>query len=403
MPLRIRPSTQEERKQVLTKIILNKTNKVSKIADNSVLAGTADGVAKIAGKAEKDIILAFTRLYPESASGIQLDESSLVFGVSPRFTASGSSTYLLLRGDVGTVYPQSTTTFVGRSGVEFELEQDVTIPSFGFTYAKVRSIDSGIETNIDPGDIDTVNPQPTGHQFVTNEYQATGGKGSEDDLTFRRRIQEGANILATQTLSRLEQAFILINPNVLRVFNQGLNAQGQIRMAIATQNGINLNASELDDLLKNGERFFALTELKPFGTQTYGIELVNIDWQPIDISFRIELFPSFNLDEVRKNIQVRISKYLDFRKWIPGEDVVEWDDLLGIVKSTRGVKYVADQNFFPRFDIPTDRNKLPRLRGFRMLSLQGNLLSTSANNFNPVFFPNQADFSFQQTALRTIT
>ena len=173
-------------------------------------------------------------------------------------------------------------------------------------------------------------------------------------------------------------------------------------MDIATQNGVDLSNQELADILTRGERFFGLTELRPFGAQSFGVVLQNVTYQPIDISFRVELFNDANSDAVRKDIQVAIAKYLDFRSFKSGEQKVEWDDLLSIVKRTRGVKYVPDQFFYPSQDIPTDNRKLPRLRGFLMLSLTGGVISSFNGVLSPVFYPQEADFSFQATVLRTI-
>ena len=200
----------------------------------------------------------------------------------------------------------------------------------------------------------------------------------------------------------LEQVFMKINNNVLRVFYQGINAQGQLILAIVTQNGIDLNQGELDDILSKGSHYFSLIELRPYGRESYGISLKNIEWQYIDISFRAELLQSANIDNVRKDIQNAISKYMDFRYWVSGEQKVEWDELIQIVKGIQGVKYVPDQFFFPNNDVGTDPNKLPRLRGFRMLNLDGAIVIDLQGGINATFYPNIADFSFQQTILTTI-
>jgi hypothetical protein len=402
MALNIKPSTSQERKALFLETLLNKTTKVSKISDNSVLAGVSAGVSKIAGKAEKDIVIAVSRLFPDSAYGSQLDQVAQDFGIAPRFEASESSTFLRLVGEVGTSYLTNTHVFSGNEGVDFQLENDVVIGAAGFTYAKVRSVDSGIKTNVDSATINRVTPIPIGHSFVTNEYAAMGGRDTESDDLFRRRIKQGSNILATGTLAMLEQVFMLINNNVLKIYYRGINSSGKIVLSILTQNGIDLSVSELDEILDRGANFFSLTELKPFGSQSYGIVLENVSYQPIDISFRCELFPSFNPDDVRKEIQTKISKKLDFRYFLPGRDRIEWDDLLDVVKTTRGIKYVADQYFYPNQDQATDPNKVPRLRGFLMLDLTGVVISSLNGVLSPVYYPQAADFQYQSSVLRTI-
>ena len=400
--LNIKPSTVESRKQIYMQTLLNKTDKVSKVSDNSVLNAHAYGVAKVSGKAEKDIVLAMSKLFPDLATGDQLDQVSDNFGVASRFAASESSTSVLVVGAPDTEYLAGVHTFESKSGIQFTLEENTTIGAEGFSYAKVRSIDVGVKTNVEPNTITKVSPEPTGHSYVINEYYAQFGRDIESDSLFRTRIKEGNNISANRTISMLEQVFMKINSNVLRVFYQGLNNSGQLRLAIVTQNGIDLNQNELDTLLEKGGQYFSLTELKPYGRQSQGIELKNIEWQYIDVSFRAEVRQDVSIDVIRKNIQIAIAKYMDFRYWKPGVQKVEWDELLQIVKNVNGVKNVPDQYFYPNNDVATDMNKLPRLRGFRMLSLTGAIVIDLQGSVNAEFYPNVADFALQQTVLTTI-
>lgn len=402
MALNLVPTNQKDRALIFIKTFLNNTNLVTKVTDHSVLDAIAQGVSKVAGKAEKDVALALSTLYPDNTYGNNLDICADTFGIAPRFGASQSSTYVRLVGNVGTTYLQSTNIFTSKDGIQYTLEADTIIGNHGYTYAKVRSISIGEKCNVLAGSINDVNPKPAGHKYVINEYRASGGRDIEDDDTFRHRIKDGPNVLATHTIAMLEQTFMKINNNVLRLFAQGINDQSQIRIAIVTQNGIDLTQSELDHILLLGNGFFGLSQLKPYGKQTYGLVLKNIEWQPIDISFRVELYSNYNVDEVRAEIQLRISKYLDHRIWQPGAQKVEWDNLLEIVKNTPGVKYVPDNFFYPNIDLQTDKNKLPRVRGCLMLDTNGALISGVTNQFNPVYYPQTADFSYQQTVLNSI-
>ena len=96
---------------------------------------------------------------------------------------------------------------------------------------------------------------------------------------------------------------------------------------------------------------------------------------------------------LEKKIQIQIAKYER------GRTKIEWDDLLQIVKSVNGVKYVADQEFFPRTDITISDNKVPRLRGFRMLDLVGNIIQNKQGTLTPTFFPSNPSFSLLQSVL----
>lgn len=402
MALNIRPQSSLERKLLFIESVLNSTDKISKVSEESILAGIGEGVSKIAGKTEKDIILAVSQLFPDSAFGSQLDQVAKNFGIADRFGALGSSTYVRLTASPGTIYLANTHFPKSTSGIQFEFEEDITVGSLGFTYAKVRSLQTGLQTKVPALTISQLTSKPTGHINIVNEVAADGGRDIESDEIFRIRIKDGANILARGTLAMIEQVFMAINPKILKVFHQGTNLQGKVVLAIATQNGMDLSGAELDQLLSQGGEFFALTEHKPFGTNFYGIELRNIEYQPVDVSFRVALDGSVDPDTYRQNVQIAIAKYLDFRFFDASKQKIEWDNLLEIAKSTKGARYVPDQYFYPRTDVGVNTYKLPRLRGFLMLDMNGAVISNFSGTLSPVFYPNIADFSLQSTVLQLI-
>jgi hypothetical protein len=396
------PTSSEQRKQLFLEILFNKTTRINKVTNNSVLNAIAYGNGKVSGKAEKDIAIALSQLFPDTAFSSQLDQVAANQGVSTRFGASQSSGFVRVVGDPGTNYIPGTHIFTHQDGYQFSVEENVIIGDAGYSYVKLRSVDVGTNLNVLPNTITNVNPTPIGHFYCTNEWNFQYGRNVESDLNYRQRIKDGPNLLARGTISMLEQVFMSINSNILRVKYQGSNSNGQLRIAIITQNGIALNSAELNELLSRGERYFNFSELRPYGKKYYGIDLINIDYQPIDISFRCNINPSANIDEVRIFIQTQIAKYLDPRYFNPSTERVEWDRLLQITQSAPGMDYVPDQYFYPRVDLAVDRNKIPRLRGFAMLNMQGNIIVNLTGTLNPVYYPNQADFSYQSTVLRNI-
>jgi hypothetical protein len=399
MSINIKPSTHIERKLLFIETLLNTTDKLSKISEDSVLAGVASGIAKVAGKAEKDIAVAVSTMFPSTAFAEQLDVCAQTFGIAPRLGAIGSATYVRISAAPGTQYLVNTHTFKSTSGISFKLAENITIPAIGFAYAKVQSVETGLTSNVDPLSITTVTPEPVGHLNVVNEYRADGGRDVESDEMLRRRIKYGANILARGTLSMLEQVFISINPKVLKLFYEGHNDNGKLVIAVQTQNGADLTDSELNQLLTGSKEYFTLTELQPYGSNYIGIVLKNVTYGAVDISFRVQLNPAYNSDEIRKKIQVAISKYLDPRFFDSVRQKVEWDNLLDIVKNTAGVDYVPDQYFFPRSDVSFYGAVIPRLRGFLMLNLQGAIISDYRGNLSPEFYPNEINQAYWSTVL----
>lgn len=382
-------------KNLFIEMFLDKTAKVSNVADGSVVNATAFGVAKVAQKAMKDIAIKEAQIFPDTATGAYLDKAAALYGVSPRKGALGSSTYIRVSADPGTVYDTSVT-FVNKNGIRFQVDEALTVGESGYGYVKVRSINAGYSTNVPPNSITNVSPQPQGHIECTNEYYAIGGRDSEDDETFRIRIKNNLNILSKNTIEYWTQTLSNIDDRVLKVMSAGLDEKGIYNLYIVSQNGIFFTEEELDTLLESAQGYFGISELNIEG-KAVGIGIKNIDWFYVGsergLDFRVQLQPDYDVATVRQNIQVNLTKYLDFRFWTPGK-IVEWDDLLDIVKKTDGVKYVPDEYFFPYYDQQVPANQLPRIKGFVMRDQDGNILYDSDSNLSPLFYPSEPEDLF---------
>jgi uncharacterized phage protein gp47/JayE/uncharacterized membrane protein len=382
-------------KNLFIEMFLDKTVKVSNVADGSVVNATAFGVAKVAQKAMKDIAIKEAQIFPDTATGAYLDKAAALYGVSPRKGALGSSTYIRVSADPGTVYDTSVT-FVNKNGIRFQVDEALTVGESGYGYVKVRSVNAGYSTNVPPNSITNVSPQPQGHIECTNEYYAIGGRDSEDDETFRIRIKNNLNILSKNTIEYWTQTLNNIDDRVLKVMTAGLDEKGIYNLYIVSQNGIFFTEEELDTLLESVQGYFGISELNIEG-KAVGIGIKNIDWFYVGsergLDFRVQLQPDYDVATVRQNIQINLTKYLDFRFWTPGK-IVEWDDLLDIVKKTDGVKYVPDEYFFPYYDQQVPANQLPRIRGFVMRDQDGNVLYDSDSNLSPLFYPAEPEDLF---------
>lgn len=89
-------------KNLWVETFLNKTDKVSDITDNSVLNAAAYATAKVAQKAIKDVAIVEAQIFPETAAGDYLDRAASLFGVTARYGALGSSTYIRVYAEPGT-------------------------------------------------------------------------------------------------------------------------------------------------------------------------------------------------------------------------------------------------------------------------------------------------------------
>ena len=375
-------------KNLWIEMFLNKTDKVSNIADGSVLNAVAFGTAKVAQKAIKDIAIVEAQIFPTSATGTYLDKSAALFGVSPRKQALGSSTYIRVYAEPGTLY-EVGTTFISKNGIRFIVDKPFTVDNSGYGYVSVRSVITGSATNVEANSITQVSPRPLTHIECTNEYAAIGGRDYEDDETFRNRIINYNNRLSEETVESWTQIFQDLDDRILKVMNVGLGEDGKTHIYLVTQNGSFFTDDELEELLEKATPYFGLTELNLSG-ESVGIVLENAKWMYVGgeqgVDFRVELSPNTDIADARKNIQIAMTKYLDFRFWEAGK-VVQWDDLLQVVKTAEGVKYVPDEYFFPYFDEEVPLNMLPRIKGFRMRDLEGNILYDSGSSLSNIFYP----------------
>lgn len=390
----------EELKNMFLEILLNKTDKINDVGAESVLNGIAYGCAKLGQKCLVNQSIVEGHIFPDIAYGSYLDRLAQIRGVAPRFGASPSSTYVRLMADEGTVYFSQGTTLTSISGITFELAEDVTIGVNGYAYALVRSQQSGLNTNVDPLSINTINPIPTGHIAVTNEYRATGGRDAEDDELFRQRIKDSVNQLSRTTLSYIEQVLMKINPNVLRVYKGAIDASGRLNLIVVSVNGQNFTEAEFNEMLNRSAEYLSLSDILRTDTE-YTLKLNNVDWYFIDVDFRVDIDPAYDYDQVRREIQIQMSKLFDYRYWKDG-DKVEWEDMLYSAKNVSGVRYVPDTHFYPQHDINIPRYRIPRIRGYVMRDLDGNVIDDNNGVLSDIFYPNTEDVAYQSSVLMTL-
>lgn len=390
----------QELKQIFLEVLLNKTDKITDIGEDSVLNGIAFGCAKLAQKCLVNQSIIEGHIFPDTAYGVYLDSLAAIRGVAPRFGASGSSTYVRLNGDENTYYDKDVVVLRATNGVEFELEESVRLDINGFAYAKVRSLSVGSNTNVDPLTINKITPVPRGHYSVTNEYRANGGADEESDALFRQRIKDSVNQLSRNTMSYLEQVFMKINPKVLRLHKGGISSDGKFNLIVVAVNGQDFSQAEFDELLSLSEEYLSLGDLL-MESSDFSLALQNVDWLPVDIDFRVNIDPAYDVDTVRKEIQIQMNKLFDYRYWKYG-DKVEWEDLMYVVRNVAGVRYVPDTHFYPNADINVPRYRLPRVRQFVMRDLDGNVIEDNQGVLSDVYYPNEIEENYTASVLSGI-
>ena len=393
-------TTVEELKQIFTEILLNKTDKISDVSNESVLNGIAYGCAKLTQRMLTNQAVVESHIFPDTAYGVYLDNLAKIKGVSPRNKACGSTAYVRIEGEPGTNYAKDVVTLSSSSGINFVLENDFTLNATGWGYAKVKSKQVGLTSNVDALTINTMNNSPKGHYACTNEYCAVGGMDNESDDIFRMRIKDSVNQLARNTLSYIEQVFMKINNRVLKVYKGGVDGDNKLNLIVVSVNGQDFSEEEFNELLSKSEEYLSLTEILQ-ETTGFSLKLKNVDWLPIDIDFRASIDTSYDIDNIRKQMQVKISKLFDYRFWKYG-DRVEWENMLYVVRSIEGVRYVPDNYFNPQADINVVKYRLPRLRGFILRDLDGNIISDNYAILSSFNYPNDSDNTFQSSVLMSV-
>ena len=388
--------TRDEIKEQFVQTVLNHTNKVSKISNNSVLNGISYGIASIAQRLMKDTALLESELFPEYAYGQYLDKIAQRTGVSPRQSYLGSSVWLRLVGVPGTSY-NSSTTFSTPDGIVFNIYETVTIPDAGFCYVKAKSASTGSQTNVKANTITQVSNAPSGHLYVTNEVPATGGVDIEDDKALFSRISQNFNNFAFDTLSKLRMVLTILNPLILDVKKLGVDSStGKVKLGIVTVNGTQLTQEELKGLSEKLTDYLSLSDLSIFSTVKYQnlIELEMVQTVDLVLDFKVGL-SNVDLDLLRSKILIEITKLFDYRNW-KEDSSVSWSDIFYIVKGQEGVQnlpseyfYLVQDGDFKTSDIPIPSTKLPSLKGFIMRDLNGEVYAKGRSTIIPYYYSSE--------------
>ena len=333
------------------------TNKVTKATPNSVVDALLQGVGGIAQRFLKDVVLASSVVFIDDATGDAVDEAGALHGVPNRLGATTSSAVLTLvvenPGDPFIISanlgdPRFTSN-TGGSTRTFILSEDVFIPQSTTgvpfaVFANVHSTATGSSQNAPPFSINTIlrsSPPAIPDRIkildVSNEFASVGGSDIETDIQYRSRIKDARNILAIDTISRVENVMRNFNESVLRVVPYGMGVNGEARLAIVTSNGALLTEAEISLLTDN---------IRPYMSLTGSYILQNARYAYVDIYGSIKLTGGVSVSDVATDIQSRIVELYRYDSWDEGSGFIRWDDLLVIFKTVSGVSFVEDDKLF---------------------------------------------------------
>lgn len=389
-------TTIEELKNIILEILFSKTDKVNKVSSTSIINALAYGIAKIGQKALKDIALIEAQLFPEYATGEYLDLVAARYGIFERLGACSSTTYLFISGTPNTYFDKDKVSFTSNDGITFLLEDSVTIPNCKYVYAKVKSENTGLKTNVAPLSIvNCINPPSSGFDFCINEFMAVGGRDTETDEELLYRIENIHNSLSTKTLEYLTQIALRFQPDILKFVHLGTKL-GKTKLGIYTQSGCNLTDSQLATLRTQMQGYLSISDISDEINSR--VVFSNVGYSTIDLSFKIEyMTDKYSINEIYLAIQRKLNNFVDFRYWDINKNV-QWSDLYSLVRNTEGILSVPYADFKVNGghnDIEVNINLLPRFRSCLIYDINGNsLLDINMVNNMPVIYPIYADNMF---------
>jgi hypothetical protein len=378
--------------------LLNNTNNITKISPNSVLFGFSAGTAKLMELLEKDISVFASRLNPHIATGQYLDECAKIKGVYQRLSATKSSTFVRINALPGTEYLKNTHTLVSsENSTTFSLNNNIIISESGYAYVGVTSVQTGSNVNVSAFSISKFNIQPSGHISVYNEVKASGGNDLETDDFFRNRILLSNNLHSVSNLELCNQIALLYNSNIYKIIKLGKTSIGQIQLGVVTKNNSLLSDEELLQLSLLISNRVSISDSFQ-SSYSSNIILKNVQKYPVDISFKCKISQDVKIKDIISNIQDEIMNYFSPLNFEGNKTKIEWDNLFDICKYVEGIDYIDDESFSPSSDINIGLNIYPVLRGFQILTLEGNIIFDS-NFISPVYYENIQNFSFQKTVI----
>jgi uncharacterized phage protein gp47/JayE len=355
---------EELKQEFMISFMNNCGTKVSKVSSISVINGFAYAISKLVQKINKYAAQIEALLFPQYAVSNQLDDIALREGVSSRMTGTKSSVVITFIGNKETIYPNGTKV-KNTSGLEYVTTKEIKIGydddgnSTGKNYSFViaECFESGTKGNTDGYSItQLVDTPPTGHSSLYNSFAAINGTDSEDDFNFRRRIINSEDILSKNTQAYYEALVQKFQPDALKIFSQGLGTiDDKFEIAITKNNLGNYTNQEINNIWEAIIPYVPLSEYS-----NLKLTIRNILYVPVNIRVPVFLKKDYTIDEVYKNIELKLIEFFDYTTLDLGKKI-NYEEILNLCRNVDGVEDIDDNNFFPLQDIYVPEDKLARI------------------------------------------
>lgn len=161
----------------------------------------------------------------DSAEGAQLDGVAKRISLTRRPAEKATGT-LTITGTADTAITAGTLRVGTKTGIEFDLAEDVTIQETGTVDAAIIAVLAGKSGNVQPGTITEIVTPLAGVESVTNADATAGGRDIETDYEFYNRYLLSLSSAGASTIDSIRAA--LLNVPGVRAANVVENMTNEV-------------------------------------------------------------------------------------------------------------------------------------------------------------------------------
>lgn len=195
------------------------------LSDRSLLGLFLQVIAWDQARIWEEIEKVYHAQHVDSAEGAQLDGVAKRIGLVRRSAEKATGT-ITITGTADTVIEAGNLRVGTKTGIEFDLAEDVTIPETGTVDAAIIAVLAGQSGNVQPGTITEIVTPLAGVTAVTNAEATQGGRDVETDYEFYNRYLLSLSSVGASTLDSIRAA--LLNVPGVRAANVVENMTNEI-------------------------------------------------------------------------------------------------------------------------------------------------------------------------------
>lgn len=166
----------------------------------------------------------------DSAEGAQLDGVAKRISLTRRPAEKATGT-ITITGTAETVIAAGTLRVATKTGVEFDLAEDVTIPEAGMVNGAITAVLAGKTGNVQPNTITEIVTPLAGVESVTNADATAGGRDIETDYEFYNRYLLSLSSAGASTIDSIRAALLNVSgvraANVVENMTNAVDGEGR--------------------------------------------------------------------------------------------------------------------------------------------------------------------------------